>query len=221
MAKRTPLSVFIVLLVLLFPAVLLAAELRPEEVASRLQEAYEKTNTMSASFRQVTLVRSSPREKYGAGKMVIQKPGRMRWDYQQPAHQVLVADGETVSMYYAQTEQMMVISAREYLQSDVTYAFFTGQGNILRDFQPLAAEKSLTGDSAAHVIKLIPRQDHPQVQELRLWVHPETFFIQQLRVLDHFGTVTDLFFSDIKVNVPLSPGLFTFTPPAGTEIIRQ
>jgi outer membrane lipoprotein carrier protein len=222
MKITTKISLFIAILICFSaPPLTGAAELRPEEVARRLQDAYEKTTSMSANFRQVTSVRSSPREKHGSGTLVIQKPGRMRWDYQEPAQQVLVADGETVSMYYAQAEQMMVIPAREYLQSDVTYAFFTGQGDILRDFEPLPAEKILTQGAAAHVIKLVPRKDHPQVQELRLWVSPESFLIERLRVLDHFGTVTDLFFSQIKIDVDLPAALFTFTPPAGTEIIRQ
>jgi outer membrane lipoprotein carrier protein len=221
MKMPSKISLFIALLICLSAPLAAAAELRPEDVARRLQDAYEKTTSMSANFQQVTSVRSSPREKHGSGTLVIQKPGRMRWDYKEPAHQVLVADGETVSMYYAQAEQMMVIPAREYLQSDVTYAFFTGQGDILRDFEALPAEKNLAQGAADHVIKLVPRKDHPQVQELRLWVNPESFLIERLRVFDHFGTVTDLFFSEVKTDVDLPAALFTFTPPAGTEIIRQ
>jgi outer membrane lipoprotein carrier protein len=212
--------VIIALIFLLAPPLTNAGELSPEEIARRLQETYEKTVSMSAKFQQTTSVRMSPREKHGNGTLVIQKPGRMRWDYTSPASQVLVSDGTTVSMYFAQSEQMIVSSAMEYLQSDVTYAFFTGKGDLLMDFVPLPADIYNRADEF-HLLKLIPRESHPQVQELHLWVSPETFLIQRLRIIDHVESITDLVFSDIKIDVDVPADLFNFQPPAGTEIIRQ
>jgi outer membrane lipoprotein carrier protein len=213
--------IFSILICLLLPVSSGASELPPEEIARQLQKTYERTTSMTANFRQSTAVRMSPREKHGSGTLAIQKPGRMRWDYLTPAPQVLVADGETVFMYFAQAEQMIVSPAKEYLQSDVTYAFFTGEGDILRDFKVLSGEDFFANTGDAHVLKLIPRQPHSQVQELRLWAHAESFLIERLQILDHFGTVTDLYFTEIKIDVDLPADLFTFTPPAGTEIIRQ
>jgi outer membrane lipoprotein carrier protein len=189
----------------------------PEEVARRLQQTYEKTTSMSARFQQVTSVRMSQREKRGSGTLIISKPGRMRWDYLAPAPQVLVSDGQTVTMYFEQSNQMLITAAEEYLQSDVTYSFFTGKGDILRDFAAMPAPE----DAGAYAIKLVPRKPHPQVEELRLWADRSTYLITRLQVIDHFCSITDLSFSEIKTDIEIPAALFTFIPPPGTEIIRQ
>jgi outer membrane lipoprotein carrier protein len=221
MKKIALLLTCILMAVLPFAPAGFGAELSPEEIARRLQETYEKTTSMSASFRQVTSVRMSRREKKGAGTLIIGKPGRMRWDYLAPAPQVLVSDGKTVTMYFEQSNQMIVTAAEEYLQSDVTYSFFTGQGDILRDFEVMPAPEDAGAEPGAYAIKLVPRKPHPQVEELRLWADRDTFFITRLQVIDQFGSITDLFFTGIKTDVEIPAALFTFTPPPGTEIIRQ
>ncbi|MDA8164730.1 MAG: outer membrane lipoprotein carrier protein LolA [Desulfobacteraceae bacterium] len=221
MKKIIPLLTCILLILPFFASPGFGAELSTEEVARRLQQSYEKMTTMSARFQQTTSVRMSPRVKKGSGTLIISKPGRMRWDYQEPAPQVLVSDGKTVTMYFKQSNQMTVTSAEEYLQSDVTYSFFTGKGNILRDFEVMAAPPDVPTEPGTYAIELVPRKPHPQVEKLRLWVDRDRFLITRLQVIDQFGSVTDLRFSDIKTGVAAPAGLFTFTPPPGTEIIRQ
>jgi outer membrane lipoprotein carrier protein len=143
----------------------------------------------------------------------------MRWDYQQPDVQVLVSDGKKVSLYVAASRQFMVRSMDEYLQSDVTYAFFSGRGRILKDFTVAAApDKQLPG---LYAIKLTPKRAHPQVDYLHLWVDQKQYFITRLEVVDQFGSVTTLSFSGIELNPAVSPALFHFTPPPGTEILEQ
>lgn len=196
------------------------AELSPKAIARRLQQTYEKTRSMSAHFRQVTAVRMSQREKKGTGTVVISKPGRMRWDYQTPS-QVILSDGKTVTMYFKESNQMIVTPASQYLQSDVTYAFFTGKGNILRDFEVMPAPKNLSPEQGTYLIKLVPKKPNPQVAALYLWVSRGTFLIQHLQIIDPFGSTTDLYFSKIKTNIKIPASLFTFTPPPGTEIVHQ
>ena len=195
------------------------AALTPEQIATRLQEAYEKTTSLSADFRQVTKMQGTQRKRLGSGTMVILKPGRIRWDYQTPDLQVLVSDGKKFSMYFAKSEQMIVRSVTEYLQSDVTYAFFTGAGNIVKDFSVLPADFKDAPETLG--IKLIPKKDHPQVDFLHIFVTQDEYIIKRMQIVDQFGTVTDLYFKNIKMNQEIDPKLFSYTPPPETEIIQQ
>ncbi|HSR35662.1 MAG TPA: outer membrane lipoprotein carrier protein LolA [Desulfurivibrionaceae bacterium] len=208
------------LLFLALPVMAMAAEPTPAEVAQRLQQAYDRTTSFSARFEQRTTVPMSNRTRKGSGTVVFQKPYKMRWDYQQPETQVLVSDGKKVSLYMAASRQLMVRAMDEYLQSDVTYAFFSGRGRIVRDFTVAAApaEKQLPG---ALAIKLTPKTTHPQVDYLYLWVDPQQYFITRLEVVDQFGSVTTLSFSGIEINPAVGGATFQFTPPAGTEILAQ
>ena len=201
-----------------FPGLGRCAALTPLELAQKLQARYEETKTMTADFKQSTSVPMSARKRLGAGKVVISKPGRIRWDYQMPDKQVLISDGKKVSMYIASSAQMIVQPVSQYINSDITYAFFVGTGNIVRDFKVLPPERQ--GDASLKAIKLVPKTAHPQVDYLHVWID-ENFMIRRLEIVDHFGSITDLSFSNITRNESVSPETFVFTPPLGTEIIEQ
>lgn len=207
-----------VLFLALFPGPGQGAALTPLVLAQKLQARYEETKTMSADFKQSTSVPMTTRKRLGAGKMVISKPGRIRWDYQTPERQVLISDGKKVSMYLADSAQMVVQPVSQYVNSDVTYAFFAGTGNITRDFKVLPPERK--EDAGLQAIKLVPKTAHPQVEYLHVWID-ENFMVRRLEIVDHFGSITDLAFSNIRRNEPVSSEVFVFTPPLGTEIIEQ
>jgi len=195
-----------------------ASPLSPLELAEKLQAQYEETRSMSADFQQAASVPMSNRKRLGAGRVVILKPGRIRWDYETPDRQVLISNGKKVFMYFANSRQMIVQPVSEYINSDVTYSFFVGTGDIVRDFEVLKADRPDQGELRA--IKLVPKAAHPQVDYLHVWID-KGYVMKRLEVVDHFGSVTELVFSNMKRNEKVDPEIFTITPPAGTEIIEQ
>jgi outer membrane lipoprotein carrier protein len=218
--------VFLLATLLLIPALVQAQTLEPREVALKLQDTYEKATNMIADFRQTSATKFSSRVQKGSGTMIFSKPGQLRWDYQAPNEQLFLSDGKTFSMYFAKSKQMIVSSAREYLQSDVTYSFFAGTGDILQDFTASSPDIGNSEDST-FLIKLTPRATHPHVAAMYAWVTKNSFLLKHIQIIDHFETVTDLYFDNIQVNATtygnrkIEDGLFFFTPPAGTEIIDQ
>ncbi len=212
-------TIFYVFLFFLSFALEAVAELSPKEKGVKLQEAYDQTLSFTADFTQTTSMKLSRRQRKGLGSLVIKKPGLMRWDYQEPDHQVLVCDGEEMSMYFSSAQQMIVMSAQEYLQSDVTYAFFAGNGNVLRDFDAGSIpDDYCCGDLPD--MKLVPKKQHPQVESIYLWLD-DRFLVRRMKIFDHYGSVTDLSFTNIKLNQPVSKDRFSFVPPPGTEIVKQ
>jgi outer membrane lipoprotein carrier protein len=217
----------LLLFVLLIPALVKAQEMDSLEIAQKLQSTYEKALNLVADFKQTTAMKFSSRVRQGSGTMIFRKPGRMRWDYRSPDYQVLISDGETISMYFEKCNQMIVSNAREYLQSDVTYSFFAGTGDILKDFD--VSDPDLVTDSMdnSFLIKLTPRSSHPHVSSIHAWISHDSFLITHLQIVDHFETVTDLFFFNILINADhydsreIKEDLFLFIPPADTEIIEQ
>lgn len=206
-----------------------AAPLNPVEIARKLQITYDKSVGLQADFQQETLLKMTRRKKTGSGRVTFLKPSHMRWDYLTPDHQILISDGKTISMYFEKERQLIITSAEDYLQSDVTYSFFSGTGDILRDFEVLAPDIQADESEDSHLIKLVPKNPHPHVVHLYLWVNMKTFLIERLQIIDHFDTVTDIVFDNLRVlekdggenSLKINSGLFTFIPPPGTEIIRQ
>jgi len=215
------LQFFLPLLLLLFGAITNAgaAPTSAEDIAKKLQVTYEKSASFQADFTQSTSLQQSRRQRNGEGSMLIAKPGLMRWDYRQPDQQVFICDGQTMSMYFAKAAQMMVMSAKEYLQSDVTYAFFLGTGDILRDFEAkLPKADYCCGESPT--LQLFPRAEHGQVEHLDVWLDDRSL-VRRLKIADHFGSITELNFTNIRLNQKIERNIFTFTPPPGTEIVKQ
>jgi outer membrane lipoprotein carrier protein len=204
-----------------------AGTLEPVAIAEKLQATYVEAKTLSADFKQTTALQLSSRVKHGSGSMVFLKPGHMRWDYMEPDIQVLVSDGKTMSMYFEKSKQMIITDAKELLQSDVTYSFFAGKGDINKDFEVLESGLPSSNTDESHLIKLVPRRSHSQVAYMHAWISKQSFLINRLQIVDHFDTVTDLHFSNILINGdkynkrPIDNDLFSFLPPAGTEIIEQ
>jgi len=206
------------LAVLLPSPAALGATLSPQELAGRLQARYEETTSLAADFQQQATVPMSVRKRSGAGRLVILKPGRIRWDYQTPDRQVLISNGKKVSMYFAQSRQMIVQPVSEYINSDVTYSFFVGTGNIVRDFEVHPSQRSV--QPGLQGIKLVPKTAHPQVDFLHVWMD-DSYLLRRLEIVDHFGSVTELVFANIVTNAPVAADIFVFSPPPGTEIIEQ
>jgi len=211
----------------------------PEDTARRLQQKYDQIRSLSFHFSQKTEGELSGRAQQGSGtacfvkgkkgKTGAEAMGRMRWDYVAPEKQILVSDGVDFSMYFANLHQMIVSPAKT-MAADITYSFFTGTGNLLKDFtiaapNPEFAPAKAEAEKVA-VIKLSPREEQSQVSEIHLWVTPDSM-IQRIDILDHFDTRTTLELSDITVNTlnendrKAMDALFQFTPPEGTEIIYQ
>jgi outer membrane lipoprotein carrier protein len=150
----------------------------------------------------------------------------LRWDYSDPDHQVIISDGASILMYFEKSNQMIVSNAKDYLQSDVTYSFFTGTGNIQKDFTVAVPDFENTEENS-FLIKLTPKASHPHVSYIHAWVDKENYLLSHLRIIDHFDTVTDLFFTNVQRDAENYKGkkiteqLFSFSPPENTEIIRQ
>lgn len=202
----------------------------PEDIAKRLQQRYDAMTSLKFNFYQDTRGEMTGRPRRGSGWAAFYKKdtvSKMRWDYSSPDKQILLNNGTTFTMYFENLQQMIVTSS-DTLNSDLTYSFFTGQGNLTRDFYIRPADSDFQSEDRKEfqVIKLIPMKQHAQVQDIHLWVTTESL-IRRIKIRDHFGTITVLNFSDIQpeaLNTITSSELktlFTFTPPEGTEIITQ
>lgn len=203
----------------------------PEDIASRLQQKYDAMKSLSFGFNQRSQGQMSGRPRTGSGQAFFYKDNensKMRWNYNTPDRQILISDGTTFSMYFAELQQMIITPA-ETLDSDLTYSFFSGKGRIDEKFHILPPDPEYTrgaAEDSPQILKLVPKEQHSQVQHIHLWVTSDSL-IRRIEIKDHFDTLTTLNLSKIQENFLAETGsqeiaeLFTFTPPEDTEIIRQ
>ena len=83
-----------------------------------------------------------------------------------------------------------------------------------------------SSDKELQTLLLVPRQPNNQIRDVQVWFDSEGL-IHHLKITDHFESVTELNFNNIKAN-SLPPGdrktlndIITFPSPPGTEIISR
>lgn len=212
----------------------------PDQQALALQDKYNSMTSLTFSFDQIT--RTGPRQRVGRGEAVFyryREPSEenrnvaphtqsvMRWHYREPDNQLIISDGVTLSIYTEKDKQLIRTPAKE-LESDITYAFFAGGRNLLDDFaaQPGKTDYLFSSGEDLNTLLLVPRQPQNQIRDVQVWFDEE-HLIHHLVIRDHFDSMTELHFSDLKVNT-LAPGdrqeldrITTFPIPPGTEIISR
>lgn len=213
----------LVLLVLTFFSLAEASDPKtPAELASILQARYEKTDVIQANFSQETLPPGAKEGISADGRVIFKRPHAMRWEYERPEPQLIVTSGEDVFVYEKEANQVLVIPQDQFLNSEVSRAFFLGKGDLERFFRiespDESGDKSVAGSGWS--IKLVPRDENPQVRTIHITMDPETHLVREMCLEDHMGGRTRLFFRDIALNVKVDSAIFSFTPPSGVEIFR-
>ena len=101
MIRKSPLIILLLGLWLASPA---WATVQPTPV----QRYFQSLQTLRADFVQRVFDERGRVLQTSSGRMVMQKPGKFRWDYQTPAEQVIVADGERLWSYDVGLAQVTV-----------------------------------------------------------------------------------------------------------------
>jgi outer membrane lipoprotein carrier protein len=204
----------------------------PEDLARQLQSTYTDISSMSFSFSQTTAGPMTGRPKTGKGQGLYAKTPEktlMRWNYASPDTQVVISDGETIWMYFEKLNQM-IISPVDKAQTDILFSFFSAEAPLDRFFTilPPHLEMDLPADPSPElqILQLQPLDNNSQIRTIHTWIGTDDL-IRRIELVDNFDTRTTINFSNIRID-PLDVNdrqdieeRFTFTPPGGTEIIRQ
>jgi hypothetical protein len=96
-----------------------------------------ETVTLEARFSQVLLEADSAHAQVSEGSFYLHRPQRFRWDYESPAPQLVVADGEHLWLYDPDLEQVTVRRLDDGLSS--TPAMLLSGDGVLEDSFRLGA----------------------------------------------------------------------------------
>src|SRR5690242_18017679 len=85
-------------------------------LVTKVQNFYDKTTSFSSGFTQEYFVKSHNLKKESKGDVVFSKPGKMDWQYANPAGNRVVSDGQILKVYEAANKQMFEqqVNASQY-----------------------------------------------------------------------------------------------------------
>jgi len=182
----------------------------------RIEGRYNRATTLEVRFAETyTGMGRGPRTE--TGTLYLRKPGRMRWEYTQPAGKLFVSDGKDVYLYLASETpphvQKMKLKDTEDMRAPL--AFLLGKLNFEKEFRNIQTRPE--GDGT--LVTAEAKSDSLPYSQVEFLVSP-AFEIRKLHVVGQDQSILDFAFEGEKLNPPLANSLFQFKPPAGAEVVE-
>ncbi len=194
------------------------------DVVKQLQARYEKTKDLQADFTQKTRIEGFERPVTSSGKVYIKKPGRLRWDYLDPANEEIYVNHDEVRVYVPEHKQVLVGKLTQMAASKAPLELLQGAARLDESFeiQPTAGKER--GVGGIRLITLIPKSRDQEstrsLQRIVVEVFPKTYFIRTVSLHEISGNVATFEFSGLKPNLGLGNELFDFKAPPDVEVVK-
>ncbi len=184
----------------------------PSAGQQRIERYLTQLTTLRANFHQTLFDADGQTVQHSAGTLMIKRPGRFRWDYQEPYEQLVVADGERLWLYDADLEQATVKRLDGSL-AGTPAMLLSGSSDVGRDFD-------VQGEYEAEGLvwlQLASRKENAEFREVRLAFRGDD--VELMELTDNLDQITRIALTDLQRNPPLTDEQFAFSPPAGTDVI--
>lgn len=173
-------------------------------LVSRLEASLNATMTLQARFSQTNMDGTVE-----SGTFYLWRPGRLRFEYDAPKLDYIVADGLLVHYWDH--------GVKNYSNAPIgsTLADFLLQKKI--KFSGELQVLSLRRPQPGRLVLTINQKKTPEAGDVRLLFDESNLALLKWRVTDGTGNITEVSLSDIRKGIKLNPTLFRFKPPKGYD----
>ena len=186
------------------------------------QESDALINRVDQHYNRLTSLRARYSEHYAgmgldrteSGTLLLKKPSRMRWSYDEPAGKLFILDGKFAWFYNPGDAQAQRIPAKQLDDLRSPLRFLLGHTQLKKELTNL----TVTRDTHGIHIAGIPRGMEQRMRRLTLDVTPAGE-IQHMKLEEIDGAITEFAFTQVVENVPTRETDFVFTPPEGVTIV--
>ncbi|MEJ2461678.1 MAG: outer membrane lipoprotein chaperone LolA [Candidatus Thiodiazotropha sp.] len=172
----------------------------------------QELHTLQASFRQTVQQPDDDNVYASNGVFYLKRPGQLRWEYEDPATQIIVADGDRIWLHDLELEQVSHRSQKAALKGTPAQ-LLSGSAPVEENFEV----EDQGEQEGLSWLELRPKEKEAQFAKVRLGLADNQ--LQRMEMYDNFGQVTRFIFYDILRNPELSPELFVFVPPPQIDLI--
>ncbi len=195
-----------------------------QEVVKQLQARYEKTKDLQAEFSQKTKIEGFERPVMSSGKVYIKKPGRLRWDYLDPATEQIYVNQDDVKVYVPEHKQVLVGKLTQMAASKAPLELLQGAAKLNESFEIEPTPGKARGAGGLPLITLMPkakeRESTQNLQKIVVEVFPKTYYIRTVSLHEISGNIAVFEFSNLQPNLELGHEVFDFKAPPDTEVVR-
>jgi outer membrane lipoprotein carrier protein len=194
------------------------------EVVKKIQARYEQTKDLQADFTQKTRIEGFSTPVTSTGRVYIKKPGRLRWDYLDPAVEEIYVNKDDVRMYVPEHKQVLIGKLTSMAASQAPLQLLQGVARIEEEFDVGPVAGKGRGEGGVRAVSLVPKQSDSDptrtVQRIVVEVYPKTYFLKTVSLHEVSGNVATFEFTRLKANSGLKNELFEFQTPPDVEVVK-
>lgn len=198
-----------------------AVDQSPAQLAQALQRKYDGIRDFSADFVHTYRGGVLNKQLSESGRLLVKKPGKMRWEYTAPEKKLFVSDGAKMYSYIPADKQVVVSAVPPEDKVATPALFLAGKGNLTRDFVPSFTDMPTSLPKGSLGLKLVPKTPQADYDWLVLAVDSATLELRGLVTFDAQGGTSSFSFTKLKENVGLTDKEFAFKVPRGVDLLTD
>ncbi len=188
-------------------------------VLRALEDAGRALKTMRADFfeTKVSVLLEETTEQ--RGDVLLQVPGRFRWNYAAPSPGVMLIKDGQFARYVPQSKQVFRGKAKG--EADLLVGFGPGAAGLGNRYDVTLLGEERVGPAAAWVLDLAPKQGQSGLfSGIRLWVEKQRSIPVQTRLTEPTGDYTTIRFVKVQLNAPLGGAAFDLKLPSDVAEVK-
>ena len=195
---------------------------RAQAAPTELDRFLAHLSTLDVRFRQTLVDAHGAEISRSSGTLIVERPGRFRWDVHPlagkaggaaGAGQLMVGDGRNVWFYDRDLQQVTVRPVSAAL-SATPAMLLSGTVDVRQHFKERPAGRR----EGLDWVFVEPRD--PSGADFRDALFGfEHGTLERMILEDTLGQVATVVFQHVEVNVPVAAKLLTFSPPPGVDVI--
>jgi len=193
-----------------------AGEISATKATEMLVKKLQNIQSMEASFEQWIMDGKQNTLQNVTGHMWVQRPGRFRWDTNEPYPQQIVSDGDLLWIY----DKDLAQATKKRLDKQVGNTpalLLSGDPNKISDSFSISAYKfDKTGEWR---FDLEPKDDEAMFDLLR--VHFSDQILSDMFLQDNLGQTTRIEFKDQKTNTEIQNSMFDLKLDKTVDVIEE
>ena len=189
----------------------------PKTIAANIEQAFASLRSLRADFEQSYFPASMATPLLEKGRLYLQKPDLMRWEYLEPERNVYLYKEGTSLAYFPEDNQLYRHALSPEEKDGAIFSLLAGRAKMLDTYTVEPTEFPSERKSPVQ-IRLTPKAEG-EISYILLEADPKTWLLDRAVILDWAGNKQEFRFSGYKLNPRFDARTFELDVPAGCEII--
>ncbi len=186
-------------------------------ILKRIREKFRRPESWSGYFTQTTTYADSNETAVASGKILIQGPDKMRWEYREPEKQLLVSDGKTVWYYTPDLNQVMTGAVKDIREARIIISLLA---EIKSEIKGFALEVERNEGQVAITLRPATGAESPPFESLKMIFARPSLNLRRTELVDLFANRITITYRWTSGPDPALPrARFMFVPPPGCDVM--